>query len=107
MINLETKGFEILPQNTKNEFQKLWEEYSKKIERKLKNVESFRVHLKEYSSGGKIKFSIHVLVTYAGKSLEADSFDWDLKRVFHKVFNKIEHEIEHRFHVSNQHKRKF
>ena len=106
MINLEKIGFEVLTEKTRNEFQKLWEEYSEKIGRKLKNTESVRIHLKEYSPGGKTKFSIHALVSYAGKSIEADAFDWDLRRTFHKVFNKIEQEIEHMFHVSDQHKRK-
>jgi len=106
MIALKTKGFEILAPKTKEDFQKLWEGYSKKIERKLKNIESVRIHLKEYSPGGKTKFSIHMLANYAGKSMEADAFDWDLKRAFHKVFNKIEQEAEHRFHVSDQHKRR-
>jgi len=105
MIDLQTKGFELLTPKTKEEFQKLWQEYSEKIERKLKNVESCRVHVKEYSPGGKTKFSIHVLVTYAGKAMEADAVDWDLNRTFHKVFNKIEEEIEHKFRVSDQHKK--
>ncbi|MEK6840927.1 MAG: hypothetical protein AABX79_03160 [Nanoarchaeota archaeon] len=106
MINLQTKGFEILTQKTRDEFQKLWDEYSSKIERKLKNAESFRIHIKEYSPGGKTKFSIHMLVSYAGKSIEADSSDWDLRRTFHKAFSKMEQEIEHKFHVSDQHKQK-
>ena len=106
MINLQTKGFEILTQKTRDEFQKIWDEYSAKIERKLKNAESFRVHIKEYSPGGKTKFSIHAVVDYAGKSMEANASDWDLRRTFHKVFNKIEQEIEHRFHVSDQNKHK-
>jgi len=104
MINLQTVGFEILTEKTRNEFNKLWEEYSKKIERKLKNTEACRIHLKEYSPGGKTKFSIHVSVSYAGKSIEADAFDWNLRITFNKVFNKIEQEIEHKFHVSDQHK---
>ncbi len=102
MVDLKTIGFEVLTEKTKNEFQKLWDEYSKKIERKLKNVESFKIHLKEYSSGGKTKFSIHVVVAYSGKSIKAEAVEWDLKRTFHKVFNKIENEIEHTFHVSDQ-----
>ena len=106
MISLKTTGFEALTAKTREEFQKLWVEYSTKIERKLKNVESVRIHLKEYSPGGKTKFSISALVSYAGKSMEADSSDWDLRRTFHKVFNKIEQEIEHKFHVSDQHKHK-
>ncbi len=105
MIALKTKGFDVLTPKTKGEFQKLWDEYSAKIERKLKNVESCRIHLKEYSPGGKTKFSIHALVTYAGKVLEADASDWDLNRTFHKVFGKIEQEIEHKFHVSDQHQK--
>ena len=104
MINLQTIGFEILTEKTKNEFQKLWEEYSKKIERKLKNTESIRIHLKEYNAGGKTKFSVHVLINYSGKSMDAEAVDWDLNRTFHKVFNKIENEIEHTFHLSDQNK---
>ena len=104
MINLQTIGFEILAEKTRNEFQKLFDEYSKKIERKLKGAQSFRIHLKEYNLGGKTKFSIHVLVNYSGKSIEADAADWDLKRVVHKVFHKIEEQVEHLFHISNQNK---
>ncbi len=105
MITLQTKGFELLTQKTKEEFQKLWGEYSEKLGRKLKNIKSVKIHLKEYSPGGKTKFSIHVLITYAGKAMEADCSDWDLNRTFHRVFAKIEQEVEHKFHVSDQHKR--
>lgn len=106
MVDLKTIGFEVLTEKTKNEFQKLWEEYSKKIENKLKNVESVKVHLKEHNPEGRIKFSIHVVVDYSGKSIKAEAVDWDLKRTFHKVFNKIENEIEHTFHLSDQHKKR-
>ena len=106
MIGLKTIGFEILTEKTKNEFQKLWEEYSKKIEHKLKNVKDIKIHLKEHNHGGKTKFSIHVAVNYSGKSMDAEADDWDLKRTFHKVFNKIENEIEHIFHKSDQRKSK-
>lgn len=104
MINLQTIGFEILTPNTRNEFQKLFDEYSKKIGRRLKDTESFRVHLKEYNLGGKTKFSIHVLASYSGKTIEADAADWDLKRTIHKAFHKIEEQVEHLFHVSDQNK---
>jgi ribosome-associated translation inhibitor RaiA len=106
MINLQTIGFDVLTEETKNEFKKIFDESFKKIERKLKNAESFRIKLKEYSPGGKVKFSIHVLVSYSGKVLEANASDWDLKRTMHKVFDKIEQEAEHTFHISDQNKRK-
>ncbi len=105
MINLETIGFELLTEKTKEDFQKIFDEYSKKIERRLNNAESFRVMLKEYSRGGKIKFSIHVMVSFAGKNLEANASDWDLNRTCRKAFNKIEQLIEHRFRISDQNKR--
>ena len=106
MINLETVGFEILTEKTRSEFQKLFDEYSKKIGRRLKDARSFQIHLKEYNFGGKTKFSIHVLASYYGKSIEADAADWDLKRTFHKALKKIEEQIEHIFHVSDQNKKR-
>ena len=105
MINLETKGFELLSEQTKEEFGKIWEEYSKKIERKLKGAETCRIHLKEYSPGGRVKFSIHILLTFSGKSLEADAVDWELGKTCKKAFVKIEEQAEHIFHVSDQNKR--
>ena len=51
MVNLQTIGFEILTEKTKNEFQKIWEEYSKKIERKLKNVEDIKIKGRLYEAG--------------------------------------------------------
>ena len=105
MINLQTVGFEVLTEKTRSEFQKIFDESSKKIERMLKNADSIKIRLKEYSPGGRTKFSIHVIVSYSGKVLEANASDWDLRRTFHKVFNKIGQEIEHIFHISDQNKR--
>ena len=105
MLNLQTIGFEVLTEKTRTEFEKLYEEYSKKINRVLKDADSLKIHLKEYSPGGKIKFSIHATVKHSGKFIEAEATDWDLRRTFHKVFNKIEQEIEHSFHISDQHKK--
>jgi ribosome-associated translation inhibitor RaiA len=104
MIELETIGFELLTTKTKDEFQVLFEEFSKKIERKLRNVKSFKIHIKEYSPGGKVKYSIHAILDYSGKVIEADASDWDLKKTVHKVFHKIEEQAEHLFHISDQNK---
>ncbi|MCX6749655.1 MAG: hypothetical protein NTW17_02835 [Candidatus Pacearchaeota archaeon] len=104
MINIQKIGFEVLTEKTQNDFQKLFDEYSKKIGRKLKNADSLKIHLKEHSPGGRIKFSIHVIANYSGKVLEADVSDWNLSRAFHKVFSKIEQEAEHLFHISDQNK---
>lgn len=107
MVNLQTINFDLLNEQEKEDFQKLFNEYLKKIERKLKNINYFIVHFKEYEKDGKgKKFSIHVKIISSAKTIEADTFDWDFKRAVHKVFNKLEQEIEHRFHVLDQNKRK-
>ena len=106
MIKLEKVGFELLNEKTREDFDKIFEEHSPRIERKLKNVESCRIMLKEYGQGRRTKFSIHILVNYSGKTLEADATDWDLRKTVRKAFNKIEEEIEHVFHVSDQNRRK-
>lgn len=105
MIKLETVGFEALTQSTKDGFLKIFEEQSEKIERKLKGIDSCKVMLKEYTHGGKTKFSMRVTANYAGKTLEAEASDWDLRRTVHKVFNKISEEAEHLFHISDQNKK--
>ena len=98
MINLQTIGLNILTEKEKKNFQGILNEYSKKIQHKLKGIESIRVHLKEYNYRGEIsdknkKFSIHISICYSGKSMEADDSDWDLKRTLHKVFRKLEQKI--------------
>ena len=105
-MEIRTKGFELLNEDEKSDFNALFENYSKKIERKMKGVSSIVVHLKDYSKKGlRKKFSVHAKIIYSGRVLEADAFDWDFKRTIHKIFRKIEEEIEHRFHISDKRKR--
>lgn len=106
MIRLEKIGFDILTEKTREEFEKIFEEHSGKIERRLKGVEYCRVMLKEYGHGGRTKFSIHVMVSYSGKTIEAEAADWGLRKTVHQAFNRIEQEIEHAFHISDQNRRK-
>ncbi|HJZ18634.1 MAG TPA: HPF/RaiA family ribosome-associated protein [Candidatus Nanoarchaeia archaeon] len=105
-MELQTIDFDLLDESDKRDFSRLFNEYSKKIGRKLKNISSFIVHIKEYNkSGMRKKFSIHVRVIVPTRMIEAEAFDWDFKRALHKVFKKLEEEIERRFRVSNEHKR--
>ena len=103
---LQTIGFDVLEERDKKDFEKLFNEYSVKIQRKLKNISSFAIHLKEYEKDGlRKKFSVPVRVVAPTRIFEADAANWDFKRTLHKVFNKLEQEIEHKFHVSDEHKR--
>lgn len=109
MVNLQTVGFDVLNEKDKRDFQKLFVEYSKKIQYKIKDIELIKIHLKEYNYREDIadknkKFSIHVEVRGPMKSIEANAFDWDFKRALHKVFKKMIEEAEHTLHSSNQNK---
>lgn len=98
------KGIEKLDDENKRIFDKLCNEYSKKIERELKNTGLVEVLIKDYSrEGKKSKFSIHVKVISSTRNFDAGASDWDFARTLHKSFNKVLNEIEHEFHVSNQH----
>ena len=102
----QTIGFDSLDERELAHFDKLFSEYSKKIERKLKKISAFIINVKAYrKSGSRKKFSVHVRVVAPTKIFEAEAYDWDFRRVLHKVFNKLEEEIEHRFRVSDEHKR--
>ncbi|MBT4376876.1 hypothetical protein HOD29_05885 [archaeon] len=106
MSIIQTKGFDLLGEKDKDYFDKLLNEYSVKIKRKLKNADTFVVCLKGYKmEGKKKKFSVQVRVADSYNVFEANASDWDFRRTLHKVFNKLETEVEHRFHVSDQHKR--
>ncbi|MBI4116997.1 hypothetical protein HY449_04615 [Candidatus Pacearchaeota archaeon] len=103
---LQTIGFGVLEERDKKDFEKLFNEYSVKIQRKLKNISSSAIHLKEYEKDGlRKKFSVHARIVAPTIIFEADAANWDFKRTLHKVFNKLEQEIEHKFHVSDEHKR--
>ena len=105
-MEIQTKGFELLNEDEKKDFEELFRKYSQKAERKLKGISSIVLHLKDYSKEGpRKKFSIHAKFVYSEKMFEADAFDWDFKRTVHKVFKKIEEEIEHRFHISDKGRR--
>ena len=106
LMEIQTKGLEILNENEKKDFETVLGKYYEKIERKLKDISSIVFHLKEYNrQGTRKKFSIHAKIVYSGKFFEADSFDWDLKRTIHKLFRKMEEEIEHKFHLSDKRKK--
>ena len=106
-MKVQTVGFDVLSLSDKKDFQRLLDEYALKIERQLKNIDSFIIHLKEHGKGGKRKkYSIHVRVTAPTHTIEADAADWDFLRTVHKVFNKLGEEIEHTFHIRDQHKHK-
>jgi len=106
-MEIKTTGFDVLNEQDRKDFEKLSNEYSEKLLRKLKNISSLAIHLKDYSKEGKrSKYSIHARVLAPTKrDFKAEAFDWDFKRTLHKVFKKLENEIEHEFHAGDEHKR--
>ncbi len=99
MTTLQTIGFEILNEEEKEEFNKIYAEYYNKINQKLKNLELIKIHLKEHNykeelKDRKKKFSITILIKISGKILESKAYDWDFKRTLHKAFKRIEQRMD-------------
>lgn len=99
MTTLQTIGFEILNENEKEEFSKIYEEYSNRLSQKIKNIELIKIHLKEHNykeevQDKKKKFSISISVRISGRIIESEAFDWNFKRTLYKAFKKIEQRLE-------------
>lgn len=98
MVNLQTIGFDVLTEQEKNDFKKIYEEYSNRISQKIKNIEQIKIHLKEHNYKEEIKdkkkkIVIKIFIKIPGRDIEAEAFDWDFKRVLHKAFKRIEQRI--------------
>lgn len=96
------KGVEELNDDEKAALNRSFEEYSLKIDRQLKQVETIEVYVKGYGkTDGKKKYSIHLRVI-SPLFFESDADDWDFSKTIHMAFTKLLNEIEHRLHTSNQ-----
>jgi len=102
--NIQVKGIELLDEQENKTANKLFEEYYTKIQRKIKNSLSLKIHIKEYNKEGKRKkYSINAEAISSGAVFKANSHDWTFSATVHEVFNKILTQIEHKFHSSDQH----
>ena len=103
-MEIQIKGIEILNVEEKEKAEKLFEQYHAKIQKKLKNGLSLKIHIEEYNKKGKRrKYSINADAVYSGKPFKANVFGWVLADVIHDFFSKILTQTEHEFHLSDQH----
>tara|TARA_Y100000034_G_scaffold133940_1_gene200977 strand:- start:204 stop:590 length:387 start_codon:yes stop_codon:yes gene_type:complete len=104
MVKVKTAGFNVLGDGDRGDFDKLFNEYFGRIQRKVSNISEMIFHLREYKKDGKReKFSLHTRIALPNKVIEADGFDWRFKKAVEKSFKKLEEEIEHRFHLKGHH----
>ena len=95
MVSVGTIGFELLNEEEKNIFEKVLKDYMYKIEGKVKNISSVKIHLKEGHIEGKRKrYDLHVKIIVPKRNFEASASDWDFSVTLHQVFKRIEEEIE-------------
>lgn len=96
-------GIEKLEDEEKGVFNKLVNEYHKKIERELKNVTSLTIHIKTHSKGGKAKkYDFRVKAVAPTRIFESQESDWDLARTLHEVFRNMIRQIQHRLRTDSQ-----
>ena len=99
---LPVKNVSLLDDEEKKIMDRLLLEYSKRIQRLIKNDIIIEAIIKFYNTEGtRKKYSFHVMV-HGIHYFEADYSDWDLARTIHKTLNKLLNELEHRFHSSDQ-----
>ena len=104
MEQVQVRGIELLNEQERKIANKLFDEYYKKIQRKIKNLASLKIHIKEYNKDGKRKkYSINAEVISSRKIFKANSYDWTFSATIHEVFNKLLNQIEHAYHTSDQH----
>ncbi len=106
-MQLKIVGFDMIEEQDRKDFEKIFNDYMEKSQKRMKNISSFNIDLKEYKKeSNRKKFSIHLRIAIDTKNkFEAEAADFDLKRTLHKLFKKIDEQLEHRFHTSDQHKK--
>ena len=71
------------------------------LERELKNINSLRLHFKEYEKGGKKKYSVHLFIDAPTKPIVANkiasSVQWNPVQAVAKLMDKARKEITHKF----------
>ena len=98
MDQIQYIGVNELKKEDKDIVDDLCTEYYGKVKRMLHNELLLKVRVKQYSKGGKPKFSIHIRAESPTKVFETSKDDWDIARTLHKAFNALMAEIEHVFH---------
>lgn len=103
MEPIQIIGIDQLEDDEKEVFNKLANEYYKKIQRELKNVTSLTIHVKAHSKGGKSKkYDLRVKAIAPTRIFEAQESDWDLARTLHRVFRNTIRQIQHRLRTDSQ-----
>ncbi len=81
----------------KEKIERVISNHYKRINKKIKNIISLKVHVKVHSKGGKRKkWDFRVKLTTTKGNFEAQESDWNLTKALHKVFTNIEKEVKHK-----------
>jgi hypothetical protein len=81
--------------------------YHEKVKRKAKNLTSLTIHVKAHGNTPKgeeekrdkqRKYSLHVKLIAASRTLEASSADYDIRKMTHMALEALLAEMEHHFH---------
>ncbi len=103
MEKIQIIGVEKLEDEEKGVFNKLVNDYYKKIQRELKNITTLTIHIKAHSKGGKAKkYDLRIKAIAPTRIFEAQESDWDLARTLHRVFRNMIRQIQHRLRTDSQ-----
>lgn len=98
------KGSENLNSFEKGSVESLINEYSNKIQRFLKDIISFKVHLKCFQKEGNVKrYYVNVLIVIPKHNFDVSCEGWILHDVVKDAMERVLNEIEGKCHASDSH----
>lgn len=105
MIKLSCgKNAGTLSSGDKDMINSIADEYLAKIERYLKEIISFDIHLKCFEKKGNVKrFYINARLIGSGKNFDVSAENWILRDAVKDAMERLMNEIEHKCHASDNH----
>ena len=88
MNDIQYVGAKELDDAEKKTLDDLSAEYYGKIQRKVKNVTSLKIHVKKHTKGGKPNYSVHLNLVAPTRDFECSASSWDFAKTMHMVFNE-------------------
>ena len=98
METIEFKGLSKLDEYDKDKVKETALKYYDKIETILKEIDSFKVHIKQHEKSGQTsRYTLIAQINSRKKQFEIQKTDYDLSILLNKTFSAIKNEIEKTF----------
>jgi len=81
------------------------------LERELKNIKGLKIHFKEYSKGGRNKYSVQMTIEAQTGPITVNKMSspvqWDPVAITHKLIEKARQEIIHKYKTDTSYRKSY